>query len=344
MKSINPHYSCITEKGKCNLPDNEFIEDYLSKGVEPVVFLDSCVCLHIIKVVDHRRAAKNVDFSKIIALKEYIEKNPKVKINEFFALLELCSRDGVIDKEKLQDFKLRMDFFKQIPLKVFTKFKYDINRDLIVFRNVADRLDKPLEAIDQILSNSYCTLLKIRSLALKGLSKRTAKNNLDILAAWMVSDLDIFRGSEYKLAMNIFGGNTEFRKMVGLDNEGAAAKKKLMGTAWDMFHTKFTANSFRLSDLLQRSVYPFFLTSDSNLFKIFENFSLEVFKDGGEAFVSSFIMKSDFTYPHLDDSFIEANNKKLLDIFIDRRNQQYFYDKLKVSRMINDLEFENGIT
>ncbi|WP_367867580.1 hypothetical protein [Pedobacter sp. WC2423] len=339
----NSKYNCFTEKGQSDLPDNEFIKDCFQKGIEPVIYLDSCVCLHIIRVIDHRRSAENVDFSKIIALKEYIDKHPDIKISPFFAFLELCTKNGAIDKEKFQDFKLRIDFFEQIPLKVFRKFKYDFHRDIFVFRNIADILGNPLEVVDQVVNNSYCTLLKVRSLALNGLTKNMAEDNLSLLTDWMINSLNIFRGSEYKLAMHIFGGNTEFRKMIGMDSKGANVKKKLIGTAWDMFHTKFTANSFRLSEILQRNIYSFFLTSDNNLFKIFENLSLEVIKDGGDDFVSSFIMTSDFSYPHLDESFIDRNNEKLFEIFLDRRNQQYIYDKVKVDKMIAELEFENGI-
>lgn len=344
MKLGNSKYSYFTEKGSSDLPNNEFIEECLREGIEPVVFLDSCVCLHIAKVIDHRRDAKNVDFSRIIALKKYMHEHPGVKINPFFALLEISTRNGAIDKEKFQDFKLRIDFFEQISLKTFIRFKYDFYRDIYVFRNMNNILDKPIEAVDQVVNNSYCTLLKIRSLALTGLTKNKAENNLNLLSDWMINSLDIFRGSEYKLALNIFGGNTEFRKMIGLDSKGTEAKKKILGSAWDMFHTKFTANSFRLSEILQRNIYSHFLTSDNNLFRIFENLSLQVIKDGGDNFVSSFIMTSDFSYPHLDESFISRNNDKLFEIFLDRRNQQYIYDKVKVEKMIADLELENGIS
>src|SRR5690606_33148219 len=136
--------------------------------IEPIIFLDSCVCLHIIKVIDHGKLAKNVDFSRILALKEYIEKHPDIRINPFFAFLELCSQKGTFDKEKFQDFKLRIDFFEQIPLKIFKKFQYDFHRDILVVRNLSNINENPLEAVNQILKNSYCTLLKIRSIAMRG--------------------------------------------------------------------------------------------------------------------------------------------------------------------------------
>lgn len=337
------NYNCFTEKGENKLPDSKFIEQCFEQGIEPVIYLDSCVCLHIIKVVDYGKAAKDVDFSRIINLKQYLEKHPTISISPFFALLELCSQKGTFDKQKLQDFKTRIEFFEQISLKDFRTFKYDFHRDFFVFKNIAATIKDPLMTINPIIKNSYCSLLKIRSIALKGLTKDKAENNLNELIKWMIDDLGIVRGAEYKLAMNIFGGNTEFRKMVGLDCKQAVVKRKLLGTTWDMFHSKFTANSFRISEVLQRLIYPFFLTSDANLFRIFQHFGLEVIKDGGENFVSSFIMTSDFSYPHFDQSFIDRHNEKMLEVFLDRRNHEYDFDELKVSTLISALEFENGL-
>lgn len=343
MVYTNQAYNCFNEKGEVSLPDKLFINDCFENGIEPVVFLDSCVCLHIIKVVEHKRNAKGVDIRRILALKEYIAKHPEIRIDPFFAFLELCSQKEIFDSEKLYDFKLRIDFFIQIPLRVFRNFKYDFYRDNFIFRRLPELKGDPMQPVNQILKNSYCTLLKIRSLSTKGLSKNKAEQNLNILVDWMTSELNIFRGAEYKLGMNIFGGNTEFRKMIGLDSKPADVKKKLRGTAWDMFHSKFTANSFRLSEILQRPLYPFFLTSDANLFRIFQNFSLEIIKDGGEDFVTSFVMTSDFSFPHLDKSFLEKNNKKLFDLFVERRNQQYVFNEEKVDRMILELEIDNNI-
>lgn len=336
-------YSCFTEKGEDVLPNESFITDCYKQGIEPVIFLDSCVCLHIIKVVDYGKSAKNVNFERILALKEYLEKHPQIRINPFFAFLELCNQKGVLDKQKLHDLKLRIDFFEQIPLKVFKKFKYDFHRDILVIRNFYNLNEKSLEAINPILKNCYCALLKIRSIALKGLTKNKAENNLNEFLHWMINDLEIIRGAEYKLAMNIFGGDTAFRKMIGLDSSPKDAQKKLIGTSWDMFHSKFTANSFRLFEILERNIYPFFLTSDANLFRIFQNFSLEVIKDGDNSYVTSFVLTADSLSPHFDDSFIEKNNEKLINLFLERRNHKYIFDEIKVNELIKELENENKI-
>ncbi|MGJ1367893.1 hypothetical protein [Sphingobacterium spiritivorum] len=344
MKQIQSSYSCFSEKGEDQLPTLEFIEECHNKDIEPVIFLDSCVCLHIIKIIDYGKAAKNVDFSKVIALKEYLETHSGIKVNPFFALLELCNQKGTFDKQKLLDFKARIDFFEQIPFKALKEFKYDFARDIFIFKDFSNLPDNPLDILYPMLMNSYCALLKIRSIALGGLTKNKAESNIVAFADWMTYDLDIFRGAEYMLAMNIFGGNTQFRKMVGLDCKTTEIKKKLLGTSWDLFHSKFTANSFRMFQILQRQVYPFFLTSDSNLFNIFQNLALRIVKDGGQNYLSSFVSMSGFNYPHFDKSFIDKNNEKLLNTFIDRRNHKYIFDREKVDHLISELETANGIT
>src|SRR5690606_28542858 len=220
-------YSCFTEKGESALPDDKYINELHERGTRPIIFLDSCVCLHIIKVVDYGKSARNIDFSRIFSLKEYLTNHPRIKISPFFAFLELCSRVGSLDNVKLQDFKLRIEFFEQIPLKAFKRFKYDFHRDMLVVKNIPETKGDLMKMVNQVLKNSYCSLLKIRSIALKGLTKNKAESNIAEFIHWMINDLDIFRGAEYKLAMNIFGGNTAFRKMIGLDCKQNDVKKKL---------------------------------------------------------------------------------------------------------------------
>lgn len=324
------------------MPEIDELLISIQSEIEPVIFLDSCVCLHIIKVVDYGKNASNINFSKIISLKEYLHNKP-IKINPIFGLLELCLKNGEFDSQKFSDFKHRISFFEQIPLKEFRKFKYDFNRDYIIIKKVFNDLSNPYKSIEPALINSYCALLKIRSLAKKNLKKESAEQNVNHFFDWMVNTLDNVRGTEYKLALNIFGGNTEYRKMIGLDCKENEVKKFLVGTSWDIFHSKTTSNSFRLFDFFEKNISPYFLTSDANLFNIYKNFSLTLIKDGGENFTSSFLLNSDFSIPHLKDDFIEKQNLKMMNTFVDRRNFKYEFNKIKLNKLIKELEIENNI-
>lgn len=337
-------YGCFSVKGETNLPNQEEISKKVNAGLEPIIFLDSCVCLHIIKVVEYGIKAMGIDLSRILALKEYLSKHPEIRISPFFAFMELCMSSGSFDRNKFRDFKYRMDLFEQIPFKKFRQFRYDFNRDLFIFKDPASGIDSNYKHLGELLKESYCALLKIRSLAIKGLSKNHAEGNLTVFFDWMVNDLDIMCGVEYKLALNIFGGNTAYRKMIGLDSKPIDVKKKLMGTCWDIFHAKNSSNSFRLFEMLGQNIYPYFLTSDTNLFNIFRGLSLTLIKDGGKNFTSSFIMGSDFNFPHLSRDFMEVQNGKMIDKFADRRNHVRNLNKLKLDIMIEQLEIENGIS
>lgn len=335
-------YNCFSEKGQTNLPDISEILISIQSEIEPVIFIDSCVCLHIIKVVDYGKKATNINFSRIIALKEYLNNKP-VKINPLFGLLELCLKNGEFDSDKFRDFRHRISFFEQISLKEFRKFKYDFNRDYFILKDISSNLPNPYNSIEPTLMNSYCALLKIRSLAKNTLKKESAEKNINTFFDWMIDTLNNVRGTEYKLALNIFGGNTVYRKMIGLDCKENEVKKNLIGTSWDIFHSNTTSNSFRLFNFFDKNISSYFLTSDANLFNIYKNLTLRIIKDGGENFTSSFILNSDFAIPHLGDDFLDRQNLKMMKSFVDRRNVTYNFDKIKLSKLIKELEIENGI-
>lgn len=292
--------------------------------------------------MDYGKKATNIDFYKILSLKQYLHNKP-VKINPFFGLMELCLKNGNFDANKFRDFKYRIDFFDQIQLKEFRKFRYDFNRDYFILKDISFDLPNPYKAFEPSLMNSYCALLKMRSLAKNGLTKETAEANVNSFLDWMANVLGSIRAVEYKIALNVFGGNSAYRKMIGLDCKDSEVKKKLIGTSWDIFHSKTSSNSFRLFQFFGKNISPYFLTSDTNLFNLFKNLNLLLIKDGGDNFNSSFILNSDFAFPHLDKDFIDRQNRKMMNIFVDRRNISFEFDKQKIDSLIGELVLENKI-
>lgn len=341
--TIPNSYYCFSEKGDSNLPSSEELDDSLSNGFTPVLFIDSCVCLHITKCIDYGKKATNINIQRLINLKEYLAKHPKIELNPFFGLVELSSSKDEMDLRKLSDLNQRVDFFKQIPFKEFRKFKYDFERDYYVLRDVSLDLTSPLNDLNPFLKNTYCSLLKIRSLATKSTHKSKLVSNMTLFVDWMINDLGIIRGIEYKLALNIFGGDTRFRKMIALDNEPKKVKKTLKGTCWDFFHSKFSSNRFMLKDLTGRNLEPYFLTSDSNLFSLYKEFNLTLIKDGGDEFTNSFILNSGGVPPHLEPNILEELNSKMLSNFVDRRTFVYEFNESKIDALISNLEKDNGL-
>lgn len=337
-------YYCFSEQGEVLLPQNNELEETILKGIEPVLFLDSSVCLHIVKVMDYGRKATQIDLQKLIALKTYIATTPNLSVNPFFGLIELCTRNGALDVRKLWDIKGRIDCFQLLPVKIFKSFSFDFHRDFTFAKDLNMDLPNIYEAVSPSLLNSYCALLKLRHLAkTNGLTQSSAEKSIRQFFDWMMNKLDIIRGIEYQLSLHIFGGHTRYRKMIGLDSKPADVRKHLLGTAWDIFHAKTSSNSFRLFQILGRNLEPYFLTSDANLFGLLKQMNLRLIKDGGEEFTTSFIQNAGFDYPHLKDRFVDNQNQYMVEKFIERAHHHYECDAEKVNGLIIELEVFNGL-
>ena len=315
---------------------------YKEHGIKPIIFIDSCICLRIVKVVDYGKQATNVELQKILSLKKYISEHD-IEINPFFGLLELCFKGDKANEEKYWDFKNRISFFKELPLKRFVNFSYKYERDYFIFRRPSLNLHGQALHLDLAVLYSYCCLLKIRLLAKKGLTKSHAFENIKAFFNWMKDDLDMGMGAEYKLALSILGGQTKFRKMIALDSKTSDIRKILMATAWDLFNAKNASNSFRFFKLFGENVYPIFMTNDNNLFELFRGSSLTFIKDGGKHLESSFLHNSEFEYPHLDEQFIQWNNENHLEALIDRRNKPPKIMDETILPFVQILESANGV-
>lgn len=337
------NYYCFSEKGETLLPNQDEINEYLVNGIRPIIFIDSCVCLQIVKLVDFGRKATEINRDKIFILKEYMQKN-NVELSPLFAIMELCSKKENFDAQKFWDFKHRIDFFRLIPLKKLKQMKYDFKRDYINLKTDNMDLRNPYPNIKAFQFNIYSSLLKIRLIAKNSLSKKDFEKNCNELLDWMESDLKLIMGVEYKLGLSIFGGNTEFRKMIGIDSNSDKAKKLLWGTTWDIFHSRVSINSSKISGLLGENLAPFFLTNDENLFKLFRTFGLRMVVDGEAAnFGSSFVYTSGAEYPNFSEEITERQNLKMINFLAERFNDKQVYDEEYILSLVNNLEIENGI-
>jgi len=336
-------FYCFNETGQCSLPSKSEVLELKQKGIKPVAFLDSNVCLNIIKLVDYGKNATNCNRRKTLHLKENISKSD-IRINGLFGILELCEKDGHFLNDKYRDFKYRLDFFEQIPNKHLNKGNYDFRRDFHLMKEVPDfaNANSFYEKLS-ILQLSYCCLLKIRQLALKSTKKNNAKSNIDAFTQWMVNDLGLMLGIEYKLAMSVLGGRTEFRKMIGLDDKSSSAKQKIKGSVWDIFHSRYCMHNTNISKHLGENISAYFVTNDYNLFILLSKYSLTGILDPGDDSGTTSWYNTDFDYPHLDDDFLEKSTKKMLNLMYDRLKVNFQYDKKKIDNMISTMEKENGM-
>lgn len=336
-------YHSFTEKGYKTLPKNNEISELSKNNIEPILFLDSCVCVNIVKVIDYKRKATNANIDKVINLKKYISKN-NLKTKPTFGLLELSYENGNYNMGKYWDFNNRIAFFEEMPLKYFLNFKYDFLKNFHLLETPDINLKSTFESLEYLFLNTYCCLLKIRAISLNGLSKGKAEKNITEFFNWMSHELGIIQGIEYKLAMNIFGGSTKYRKMIWLDGDEKLVKKKLIGTSWDIFHTRLCTNNFELSKIAEdRKIEGYFITNDELLFNLHAQYNLSSVIKKTEDFGTLKIFNSDIDIPHYNDNFIDKNNKMLLDAMTERFNKPTKNNVGLTKLLINDLEKTNKI-
>lgn len=342
---IKPTYFSFTEKGKEGLPSQEEITFFLKDNTEPVVFLDSCVCLDIVKIIDHKKKAQNASKEKVMNLKKYLSIS-KLRIKPMFGLMELCYDQDRFNERKFWDFNNRIRYYEEIPLKYFQGFKFDFNRDFFLLYTPDLKLQITFQALESFFLNTYCSLLKIRELSINGLSKAKSKNNISEFFNWMSCELGIILGIEYFLALKIFGGSTEFRKMIWLDGKQDIIKKKLIGTAWDIFHTRLSTNTFefnKLKLLENKKIYSYFLTNDFDLFNLFAYYGLFCTIDKKNDTGTIRLFNTDLNVPHFDSKFIDEQNMIMFEALTNRFDKIIENNLTKTKLLIQALEIKNSI-
>lgn len=334
------HFSFISEKGKTSLPSKEEIDQMVETNQERyALVLDSSVCLEIINLVNYKSSAR-VDKQKIFNLLEYVQTHDVVQIS-MFALIELCYDRLTLDinEEKFWEFKNKLDFAFSYKNKLFRQLKYDYNTEYIINRWPQLKITS-IKPLTEQLNISYAALLKIREIATsQGLSKQTAEKNITQFIDWMTYDLDFIIGTEYFLAIQVFGGNSEFRTMIKLDSSKKKTLKVLLGTAWDLFHARASRNRTQLTKIVGKPAFPIFVTKDKRLFDLLSP-TVILQTELGSTKLS--LTHENLTPPHYSDSFMNTLNTEMLTRTKERLYNKNEPDMVRVKTMIKELE--NNLT
>lgn len=331
-------YHFFNEMGECNTPCIDELTKITKEGMASVFVLDSCVCLDLIKLVDHKAKAR-IDKDSLFHLLELVSETN----SEIFALggiLEMSHQKEsmILDKSKFMDFFHRIKFAGMFPYKLMRSYKYDFSN---YFSSVDPFHANDIIGFNHLLLPSYCALLKIRQIAKFGVDKQSAISNIEQLFTWMTNELDIFMGVEFQLGMNVFGGLTEFRRMVHLDGDDYEARKKLMGTAWDILHYRMMADSSAISAIIGKGCRCFFVTRDSPFYKLVKSLELALIVDGPSAIGRSKLIRSGNIPIFYDHEYINKLNLKMVEILPDRAMTRTVFDKRKISQLICSLETLN---
>lgn len=329
------HFYFLTDLGETELPTKAEIESLrVNDKSELFLILDSSVCFEIITLINHKKSAR-VDKSKVFNLIEYIQKN-NVDYTPIFALAELCYDRSNLElrDEKLWDFKNKIDFALNYPIKLLKRYNFDFSINFHLKKN-QESLDSSVEPIIPRLRLYYTGLLKIHELASQGLKKECAEKNIRLFVDWMKNDLGVFLGLEYNLALEVFGGNTKFLKMLKLGASEDITKKALWGTAWDLFHARVSCNRPQLEMMVNRNIHPVFVTNDQVLYRLMSPQVAQSVKYN----TTQLKITTENTYPgHFSDHFMNEINNEILLLSTERIEQETICDIDKIDVMIRELE------
>jgi hypothetical protein len=330
------HFYYISDLGKISLFDESQISKLnVLNDEHALLVLDSCVCFDIINLIEMKEESIS-DKEKIFSLIEYAQIN-NVRHFSLFALLESCYDRNTLEiqTDKFNEFRNVIDFAFQHPVARLKKFDYDYNTD---YNDLSLKTEYKRDLIksltEEMLNPSYAAMLKICELSKKGLSAGWAEKNITDFLDWMENELNIILGVDYSFALEIFGGNSKFRKMIKLD----ASKKRIIpaarGAAWDMFHAKMSRNKKQLSYISGYKVYPVFVTKDQVLAELISP-KVNSYEKLGRSLVSRVQRNSKLNY---SEDFWNYLNERLLKIKTERIGRNSSVDREKVKSIINVLE------
>ncbi|HAF28295.1 MAG TPA: hypothetical protein DCG75_04525 [Bacteroidales bacterium] len=341
MKKLKTYHS-FNDKGECYFPSVQEINDFEKNGFHPILLLDSCVCLDLIKFVNYKKKSQ-LDKAKLKNYLEYIKKH-KIETISMFGLLELCHDPKTMefDINKFWEFNNKIDFIEKIPMNYVNSYRFDFDRDYIV-TDLNEFETNSIIAFRPLLLTTYCCLLKIREISFNGLEKSKAIKNIETFRDWLINELDISMAIEYHLAMNIFGGISELRKMICIDTKKHDVKKILWGTSWDIFHSRINGNNAEFSGYFGEKIYSTFITNDSNLFKLISKISLEAIFLNSENNSSTSMIVASNELPHFEPAFIDESNSKMKNIFSNRLLIKKQFNESKILEMIEKLEYSNNV-
>ncbi|BFO67381.1 hypothetical protein [Chryseobacterium sp. KCF3-3] len=124
------------------------------------------------------------------------------------------------------DYYNKLHFAFNIPVKEFKKLDFDYYRDFHVENEI--RIDKNIvkSIIESRVNPYYVGLLKICEIAQRGLGLNRAEKNVEEFFNWIENDLGFMLGYEHRLAMQIFGGNSDYWKMLRIGSKKRSCSKR----------------------------------------------------------------------------------------------------------------------
>jgi hypothetical protein len=257
-----PSFFILTYEGESLLPSSFDLNKH-----EIVLYLDANVCLDIVNYFDNKvlsdKALINVQTLIVFCQQNKIEVVPK------FGVIELCH-----DKySKNFDILKYREFVNKITYAFDKTFDNSTKLNQTDFKYEVGEMDRKMfDTFLPLILTSYVTLLKIYVLCKKNNPKKeNVHKNLKLLLHWCDKHLNASMASEILLAIKIFGGSSEYKKMIALDKVGENVNdilKSIWGTSWDFFHIRMIHYASMNVDTNHKQ---YFVTQDRNIYTLLKS-------------------------------------------------------------------------
>ncbi len=260
--------------GHLSLPSTEQLRYLKQTEYTPCLFIDANLCLHIATYYNTGKI-DDLLLTDLLILVEYFQQK-NVVFNPDYGILELVRNKDA--------FTFQKDKFDDIIDKVNYFFWYPIHLHEIAFRKNLFPVEKYrgdysshnffVQKMGSFFLLTYVTLLKIYSISKRRPPKReTFLPNIKEFLSWCEGELNTSMLLEFALAIKIFGGYSDFKKMIAFDiaNNIDEVFKILHGTVWDLIHIKLV-----LRELSDKKVFPIFATNDKNLYDLLKIICFEL--------------------------------------------------------------------
>lgn len=321
-------FSVISESGKTNLFSEVKLNKIREDNFIPELYLDANICLDFVQYADNNLKSSELS-NNIQALIAYSQLN-KLETKTDYGIMELCMNDILngFNSKKFKNFKTKISYVLTLP--------FDLHTNLIRIQENRFLDSEPLPSnreMAQFLSIttvSYLSLLKIFGLAKSHPpSAQTYLKNIESYLTWCDEELDTSMGLEIDLAFEVFGGNSQLWKMLGLQksNYETLVPPNILSTAWDLTHIR------QIGFDLNRNVKLFLITRDKSLLNLFQDFALQsklYLKNDLEVVSTINKMRIPFNQERLQENGLE-----LLNTFLKKRQGKLY--KLEKEESLNKL-------
>lgn len=272
---MGEHYNFIDFKGGLSTPDNQDFIKHWMDGRTPIIVLDACVCLDIVKFVNKNKFSTDFELQRV---KNFLLYSISVNCDflSSFGILELAIErpNFSIDSEKFESMGEKILFALSLD-------KEEIESQNFKFASlgkVKDELRSATIFLPMLLA-SYCTLLMSHIIGKSERKRENSKRKILLLVDWLVNEFGTFMMIEFHLAKKAFFNNKELWRMLWLDGNPELTKQKLFGTAWDIMHYRLNCQYAAFNKIDGRNHHPYLVTKDWRLNVLVTDLIVESFEN-----------------------------------------------------------------